>query len=113
MTHSAAISRVQSILDKYKASVPELFADSTEAEEAQSVEQVETNVAADNYENKEYEYDVQIVLDKPSGGVDNEMLKFVIDKYSADGWKLHTTMRDLSEGGGQVVVVFERKYNNL
>ena len=40
------------------------------------------------------------------------MLKFVIDKYSNEGWKLHTTMRDLSEDVAQVVVVFEKKRKN-
>ena len=110
MTHSAAIARVQSILDKYKESVPDLFADELDIGSDTDTETVDVSSTSDAYENKEYEYDVQIVIDKPSGGVDNEMLKFVIDKYSADGWKLHTTMRDLSEGGGQVVVVFERKY---
>ena len=111
MTHSAAIARVQSILDKYKESVPDLFADELDIGSDTDTETVDVSSTSDAYENKEYEYDVQIVIDKPSGGVDNEMLKFVIDKYSADGWKLHTTMRDLSEGGGQVVVVFERKYD--
>ncbi len=111
MTHSAAITRVQSILEKYRESVPGVF-ENQEDTTSKIVEEIteSAEVSAVNI-NKEYEYDIQIVIDKPSGGVDNEMLKFVIDKYSNDGWKLQTMMRDMSEAGGQVVVIFERKYN--
>ena len=111
MTQSIAISRVQSILDKYKQSMPGLFYEQQQEAEESTEHVQDINDETDRYINKEFDYDVQIVIDKPSGGVDNEMLKFVIDKYSAEGWKLHTTMRDMSEAGGQVVVVFERKYN--
>ena len=113
MTFSAAIDRVNEFLGKYEASLPEIYG--KKEEEAIEVSQPDANDLTGSFrsgfENKNYEYDVQVVIDIPNGGVDNEMLKFILDKYSADGWKLHSIMRDSRDGGaGQVVVVFERKY---
>ena len=114
MTFSAAIGRVQEFLDKYAAALPEIYGVSevdpslNDSVQGGVDEQVEQRI---DYRNKEYEYDVQVVIDIPGGGVDNEMLKSILDKYSADGWKLHSVMRDSRDGGaGQVVVVFEGKY---
>ena len=112
MTYSAAIDRVEEFLSKYEASLPEIFGKKEEKNEAVKPAIIEQPVIrTEEFTNKEYEYDVQVVIDTPNGGVDNEMLKFIIDKYSADRWKLHSVMRDSRDGGaGQVVVVFERKY---
>ena len=113
MTNSAAIHRVQDFIDKYNNSIGGILSeDKAENENNGGQDDNEiTNSSSEDSSNKDYDYDVQIVIDKPSGGVDNEMLKFVLDKYSLAGWKLHTIMRDGgNDGSGQVVVVFERKY---
>ena len=111
MTNSAAIERVQAIINNYKCSIPDKY-DVPIDNVAIPIEEKDNDDNSLGVSDKEYDYDVQIVIDKPSGGVDNEMLKFVIDKYSNEGWKLHTTMRDLSEDVAQVVVVFEKKRKN-
>ena len=113
MTFSLAIDRVNEFIGKYEASLPELYGKTEDesGDTSQSDPNDLSNSIKIEYVNKDYEYDVQVVIDIPGGGVDNEMLKFILDKYSADGWKLHSIMRDSRDGGaGQVVVVFERKY---
>ena len=62
--------------------------------------------------NAMYEYDVQTVVDKTTGGTDSEMIKFVLGKAAAGGWKLHSLINNkFGESGimGQTVLIFERR----
>ena len=62
--------------------------------------------------NAAYEYDVQTVIDKPTGGTDSEMLRYVLSKNAMNGWRLHSVVNDkVSDGApvGQSVLIFERR----
>ncbi|MCR4792191.1 MAG: toll/interleukin-1 receptor domain-containing protein [Lachnospiraceae bacterium] len=62
--------------------------------------------------NAAYEYDVQVVIDKASGGTDTDMLRHVLAQNATSGWKLHSVVIDkISDGApiGQTILVFERR----
>ena len=62
--------------------------------------------------NAAYEYDVQTVIDKATGGTDSDMLRYVLSKNAMNGWKLHSIVSDkVSDGApiGQSVLIFERR----
>lgn len=130
MTKQIAINRVKNILDKYESSVDakeikkgtdyvdeeeerrqrifnqEMALKEQEEERKREEEKKQETIA----KNAKYEYEVQIVVDNPSGGIDVDMLKYVIKKYSEEGWKLHTiTVSGMADSMGQTVVIFERR----
>jgi tetratricopeptide (TPR) repeat protein len=62
--------------------------------------------------NAAYEYDVQVVMDKTSGGTDTERLRYILSQNAAAGWKLHSVVNDkVSDGApvGQTILLFERR----
>lgn len=49
-------------------------------------------------------------MDTLGGGADVDMIKYVINKFSVEGWKLHTVnFSRTSETIGQTIIIFERR----
>ena len=62
--------------------------------------------------NAAYEYEVQPIIDKPGGGTDSDMMRYVLSKNAMSGWKLHSVVCDrVSDGApvGQSILIFERR----
>lgn len=128
MTRREAIVRVTSILEKYEGSfgdsksklMEEEIAKRALIEKAEKEKEERENAEKANMlrekkkietinKNANYEYDIQIVVDIPTGGMDVDMLKYVVQKYAEDGWKLHTvTTSAAGTSVGQTIVIFER-----
>lgn len=77
------------------------------------------------WKNPFYEYMVEVVLDNPNGTVDDEQIEEILDKYSEQGWRLHSiftdeigkndtsiSIRNIGKGANatinQTVMIFER-----
>ncbi len=133
--------RIQFIIDTYTNSIPELrkkeieqvividkpVREKTEYElEEERKQQEEENRRRDEERRKEielqkqivinknaaFEYDVQVVIDKTTGGTDTDMLRYVLSQNAMAGWKLHSVVNDkVSDGApvGQTILVFERR----
>lgn len=62
--------------------------------------------------NAVYEYEVQVVVDKSSGGTDSDRLKTVLVQNSMNGWRLHSIVEDKTSDGapiGRSILIFERR----
>lgn len=133
--------RIQFIIDTYTNSIPELrkkeieqvividkpVREKTEYElEEERKQQEEEKRRRDEERRKEielqkqivinknaaFEYDVQVVIDKTTGGTDTDMLRYVLSQNAMAGWKLHSVVNDkVSDGApvGQTILVFERR----
>lgn len=133
--------RISSIVDAYIQSIPELSAEIQEKIEESNVskrvkteyeleeerrqreeetrrqeelrrKEIERKKQAVIAKNAEYEYDVQTVIDKKTGGTDTDMLKYVLQQNSRNGWRLMTVVNDkVSDGApvGQNILIFERR----
>ncbi|MBP3507278.1 MAG: TIR domain-containing protein [Lachnospiraceae bacterium] len=121
MGNQAAINRVRDIISRYEESVGEKDEDEEiencelpEIDEEEQKEQEELFRRNQKLQtlakNAQYEYDIQVVMDTPSGFADVEMIKYVIGKFSAEGWKLHTINMSGTNGAiGQTIIIFERR----
>lgn len=125
MGNQAAINRVKDIIRKYEESVGLREAKNDEEEkknqaiitqeeqrkqeelERQKQDELKLEVLR---KNAKYEYDIQVVMDTPEGGTDVDMIKYVISKFSVQGWKLHTINLSGTSGTiGQTIIIFERR----
>ena len=62
--------------------------------------------------NAAYEYEIQAIIDKSTGGTDTDMLKTVLVKNALSGWKLHSVISDKTSDGapiGRSILIFERR----
>ncbi len=76
--------------------------------------------------NENYEYHVEVVSDRRNGALNRDMLQKVLDRYSGEGWRLHSifnnevgksvSTKEIEEISyeanatiDQTIMVFERK----